>query len=249
MIEHSLSREKSDFRRSGLYVALMKNLQLAGCPVCRIGHEQEHRFIDSMFYERVNDPELRQNLKKSMGFCYEHALQVISFGDPLGNAIIYKDLLVDVKNRMKEAVAQAKGGSFATRPFFHRSQESDPDTRHPLHATAECPICVSRRQTDHDYLDFLVTHIDDDALATAYRESFGLCTPHLAAAVRVVHRRCADRRLVQLEQLESVIMDRLVAELKEIMRKSDYRFADEPSGPERDAWMRAIHKISGSPKM
>ena len=247
MIGHSPSSKKSDFQRSGLYVTLMKNLKLSGCPVCRVGHEQEHTFIDSMFYEQVNEPELRQNLKKSMGFCYTHALQVISFGDPLGNAIIYENLLLDVKERMKQAIAKTVNTSSTAKRFFHRSHE--PDIRYPLYANEKCPICVAKRQLDQDYLDFLVSHIDDDALAAAYRQSFGLCTPHLAEAVRIAQRRSFHQQLVQLEQLESAIMDHLIAELKEIMRKSDYRFADDPPGAEKDAWIRAIHKISGSPKL
>lgn len=249
MIEQSLSGEKSDFHRSRLYVALMENLRLSGCPVCRMGHEQEHRFIDSLFYEQVNDPGVRQDLKKSMGFCYTHALQVISFGDPLGNAIIYKDILMDVKSRMKGAVAQVGSGSLHAKRVLHRGHESDADSRHPLHADAECPICVARRQADRDCLEFLVSHIDDGALAAAYRRSSGLCAPHLATAVGIVHRRPLERQLVQLEQMESAIMDGLMDELAQIMRRSDYRFADEPSGPERDAWIRAIHKISGSPRL
>ncbi len=100
-----------------------------------------------------------------------------------------------------------------------------------------------------DCLEFLVSHIDDGALAAAYRRSSGLCAPHLATAAGIVHRRPIERQMVQLEQLESAIMDRLIAELTAIMRKSDYRFADEPPGPERDAWIRAIHKISGSPRL
>ena len=83
-----------------------------------------------------------------------------------------------------------------------------------------------------DCLELLVSHIDDGALAAG-----------------IVHRRPIERQMVQLEQLESAIMDRLIAELTAIMRKSDYRFADEPPGPERDAWIRAIHKISGSPRL
>jgi hypothetical protein len=37
----------------------------------------------------------------------------------------------------------------------------------------------------------------------------------------------------------------LHAELAEIIRKHDYRYRDEPWGPEKDAWSRAAAKLAG----
>jgi hypothetical protein len=39
--------------------------------------------------------------------------------------------------------------------------------------------------------------------------------------------------------------ERLLSELKEFMRKSDYRFAGEPMGPEGDSWTRAVEWVTG----
>ena len=233
--------EQGDLHRAAPYVTLMEYLALPGCPICRIGHEQEHSFIDILFYERVNEPELRLDLKKSFGFCQAHALQVISFGDPLGNAIIYENLLSDIKERLKTAVAKPAGAAPMVERFFH-SRDGQ-----PLSAEAECPICVSKRAREQDYVDFLVCHLDDDALAAAYGLSSGMCVPHLNEAVKIAQRGSFHRQLTRLQRLEAAIMDRLKDELKEIMRKHDYRFSAEPLGPERDAWIRAIRKVSGSP--
>lgn len=39
--------------------------------------------------------------------------------------------------------------------------------------------------------------------------------------------------------------EQLLAELKEFMRKSDYRFTGEPMGAEGDSWTRAVAWVTG----
>jgi len=46
--------------------------------------------------------------------------------------------------------------------------------------------------------------------------------------------------------VQRVIWERLTDQLSEIIRKSDYRFLDEPWGEEGDAWLRAIAVLAGS---
>jgi hypothetical protein len=37
----------------------------------------------------------------------------------------------------------------------------------------------------------------------------------------------------------------LLRDLREFLRKVDYRYRDEPKGPEQDAWLRALERFSG----
>jgi hypothetical protein len=61
-----------------------------------------------------------------------------------------------------------------------------------------------------------------------------LCLEHLAALPAGTARERFTARLRELRE-----------ELAEAIRKSDYRFADEPKGPEGDAWLRAIRVFGG----
>ncbi|MDF1522816.1 MAG: hypothetical protein P1P87_08360 [Trueperaceae bacterium] len=61
-----------------------------------------------------------------------------------------------------------------------------------------------------------------------------LCLEHLAGLPQGPARERFTARLHELRD-----------ELAEAIRKSDYRFADEPKGPEGDAWLRAIRVFGG----
>jgi hypothetical protein len=52
-------------------------------------------------------------------------------------------------------------------------------------------------------------------------------------------------RLRRLLQKHEAIVSRLIGELDEFQRKSDYRFRGEPIGDEADAWPRAIELVDG----
>ena len=61
-----------------------------------------------------------------------------------------------------------------------------------------------------------------------------LCLEHLAALPQGATR---DRFTARLRALRE--------ELAEAIRKADYRYANEPAGPEADAWLRAIRAYGG----
>ena len=234
----------TDIRQSAPFVNLIRAFGQAGCPVCRIGHEHEFQFIDTMSYERVNEPELRVELLHSLGFCPLHSRQLTAYGDPLGNAILHEALLNRWKERLDKAATQAFEPFYGPRRLFR--QETDEHER--LQPRGECPLCASGRRRERDYLEFLLDSIGDPQLLAAYRDSAGLCRPHLTDLAALVDSRRRHERFAAIARLEADILDRLAVELRELMRKHDYRFADEPKGPERDSWMRAIWKMAGYPQ-
>lgn len=46
---------------------------------------------------------------------------------------------------------------------------------------------------------------------------------------------------------QKAVLERLQADLREFIRKNDYRYIKEGFGEEGDAWRRAIEAISGAP--
>src|SRR5687767_11547818 len=72
---------------------LLEACREPGCPVCRLEQRSVERYLDSQFYESVNNPAWRDRLRASLGFCQEHAWLAVDqrLGDALGFAIIYRD--------------------------------------------------------------------------------------------------------------------------------------------------------------
>ena len=88
----------------------------------------------------------------------------------------------------------------------------------------------------------LLSHAADERFLDRYEASDGVCLIHLDQVLLTVKDTASIRRLLETHLL---IMQRLIDELDEFQRKSDYRFHDEAIGAEADAWQRAIELIDG----
>jgi hypothetical protein len=135
------------------FVHLCDALAAEGCPICTLLEKACYRQLDSLFYECVNDPGVRNRLAASHGFCNWHAHLALRIPHTdSGIAIIYEDLL--------------------------RAATEQP-LRRP---SASCPVCDTARFNERVYLGELLRHFDDPELRPRYEQSFGLCLPHLQQA-------------------------------------------------------------------
>lgn len=82
----------------------------------------------------------------------------------------------------------------------------------------------------------LLKYLDDAPLATALAKTDGLCLPHFSRALELVADAEQLRRLLRFER---EALHGLCDELSELIRKHDYRFADEGFGEEGTSWLRA----------
>lgn len=106
--------------------------------------------------------------------------------------------------------------------------------------TARCLACEVAAGTAAGSLQTLVGHLDDPRLESAFAGSDGLCRHHYAEAAGLT------RAETRLQAVQRRSLDRLVAQLDELIRKQDHRFRDEGLEPgERTAWMRAVAAVSG----
>jgi hypothetical protein len=69
-----------------------------------------------------------------------------------------------------------------------------------------------------------------------------LCVPHALRGLEIP--RIDKRRLIEVFARESAA---LRSELRTLIEHADYRRIREPVGEERDAWVRAVHLMIGSP--
>ena len=74
---------------------LLEACHQSGCPVCRLADRYVRSYLKHLFYESVNDLDLRKTLRLSQGFCAEHAWLAVEekLGDRLGWALIYQDVI------------------------------------------------------------------------------------------------------------------------------------------------------------
>lgn len=83
----------------------------------------------------------------------------------------------------------------------------------------------------------LLDHGEDDDIVHALTQSEGLCLPHIASLLQFDP---SHRHLRAVLAAERACLERLHGDLKEFIRKQDYRYAHESYGREADAWQRAV---------
>ncbi|HEY8392401.1 MAG TPA: DUF6062 family protein [Capillibacterium sp.] len=204
---------------------LAEALSEGACPVCRCLAAATGRSLRNFLYEFVNDPSTRDRLRACGGFCREHARALQQLGDPLAHSIIYADLIDGLCAGLTEQAAARNG-----HPAVPEEKE------------AACPVCREEKETQKRYLDGLLAAVRQSAFREEYRKQGFLCRPHFTAAYNLA-RDSETRSFLTAVQVER--LSQLSGELKEFIRKSDYRFAGELPGSERDAWLRAVRFWTG----
>jgi hypothetical protein len=205
-----------------------------GCPVCRLTLTAVSRYIATVDYELANDPEYRERILPAWGFCSTHAHQWLREGHILGVALVYGHVLHDVRPIIEAAGSRA--------PW--RSLRSRRDDR--LRPAERCRICTHRDEVER----MIVATLGDGLSSTnaefgvAFAQSDGLCLSHLRLALGILSDAATVTRLREATLNHQ---ERLGGHLREIVRKHDYRFREEPSGEERGAAVRVVEHVVGLP--
>ncbi len=193
-----------------------------GCPVCRILRNYEENEIETVLYEHVNDPWIRERFKESLGLCTYHAWQTVKKAysepllGPLGVSIIYEHML----------------------SLYVSSIESGKSLQEE-----KCFLCSLVEEKERDTVEALVERIEE--LLPAYEESESiLCRRHYEMTLAVLEERnpkAADRlKSIQLKKLKT-LRERINA----FIDKFDYRAEGEPTKEEISSLPLTVEALKG----
>ncbi|MCE5258433.1 MAG: DUF6062 family protein [Chloroflexi bacterium] len=221
------------------YFELLEAQPKAGCPVCRLVYKATDRYLDSLLYEAVLDPDVRAKLKAAQGFCATHVEMLGRRpGRALGIALIYRDI---IRAALTSAEEYAPNAPSKLDTLLGRNK---PGTRlvQALHTDQACPACQIGAEAEHNYTTLMLEYIEDPEFQEAYAQGEGLCFPHLLAVLDLANTPDEVRNLIdpQAERYRTMLH-----ELDEFIRKRDHRFRHEPMGDEGDVWLRAMNMIVG----
>jgi hypothetical protein len=229
-----------------LYFSLIEACEQPGCPACRLVHRFVEQYLDKLFYEAVNDRTLRHQLRLSRGFCNPHAWQAQEYGDVLGIAIIYQDILGNVLKSLPAGSSQTRSKSWLDSLRQYNSRSLGETIKKALLALTPkeaCPACQQRDSSTELVLSVLIESLPKDGFIDSLAASDGLCLPHLRQTFERMRPADVFYKLLDVEREK---LEGLRAELGEFIRKSDYRFREESLGSERDAARRAVAMAIGS---
>jgi hypothetical protein len=216
-----------------------------GCPVCRLTLRAVARAIERVDYEYVNEPDVRAKVERTWGFCNVHAQQWLRDGHVLGVALVYEGILARIQPEVERARPNERAGPFSgLAARFGRGRPRS--ACELLRPEGQCPICQERDEAEVQSVRVLGEGLAEsaDEFRAEFRQSDGLCLPHLRLALCTLGD---DETGAALRAAALTHQERLMRQLREIVRKHDYRFRDEPSGEERGAAARAVAHVAGLP--
>jgi hypothetical protein len=142
----------------------------AGCPICFLAEKSVARNIEDLFHEKVNDPGVAKELKRSGGFCEKHSEQLLQTQETLGIAIIYKRLIDVFIGHLKKNKVKPK--------------------------LASCPICTTYQQAEQRYLSNLIDHWEE--LKTEFAAFSTLCIGHTYKALDLMKQKKTFEELEEI---------------------------------------------------
>jgi hypothetical protein len=226
---------------------LLEAFDKQGCPVCRLVMDASLSYLDTLFYEQVNDVGVRRKLRASRGFCNWHAWQARQItSSALGVALIATDLISEELTRLDTLLQsptmqrrrRGEQGTIALkliRAFIRGWQRKE-----------QCPACRVIGEHDRHALETVMNFLHDPDFMRRFERSSPLCILHTTV---VLEDYCRHPELCSLITLQRQKYAQLVSILQEFCRKHDYRSAHESWGEESDDWLRAIEILAGKPDL
>jgi Family of unknown function (DUF6062) len=208
------------------FYKLLDAMKAPGCPICRRLVEENRRSIEGFLYESVNDPALRDEIRKDRGFCHRHSWQLARFGNALGSAILFRDVL----NTSSQLLDDIRPGS-----FLRKSP--------PIRATSEvCLFCRLEHHFHTTLVSELVAHISDSELKAGWQGAAMLCVPHLQEVCAALRDTDARTQIIDLHRRKYV---GLCEEMTRLIEKHSYDHRPEEIGSEKTSRLRAIEALVG----
>jgi len=234
---------------------LVDAMKKPGCPVCRIFRQASERALESFLWENVNEPDVRQGILDSYGFCPAHtrvmvAREMSTSSLPLGTNIIYEHLGRVVAGELKALRPGSAAGTVSkirgeARGLLVKAGLTKKGGG-PLHSRGECPACAAGNNGALNALHVLCEELPKQAeVQSVYLESDGLCLPHLREAIE----RHAGSFPKAIQLMIDDTVKRLEAQskdMKEYIRKANWAYRDEKLTEAEDtAWRKTLTFFTG----
>jgi len=243
-------------RHPASYFDLLEALNREGCAICRLAVAATDRYLDNWVYEAFTDSGNRELLVRAGGFCTTHTWAVARPHATFQLAVAYRSVLLAAAQVRAIGSAEESGreGVMGRRGWWQRLFGCRRHTGQRAGAAAEreaaarwriCPACYIRMEQEDRVLMAFAQTCGEPEVQEAFMHSSGFCLIHFRAARRACAAMQPASVLAWLDEAQRTCIQRIVAQLDELIRKHDYRFSDEPRGEEVHAWRLAAELVAG----
>lgn len=204
-----------------IFMPILKDsLENRNCPICTILRDYETSILESLLYERVNDPEVRRKFIDSMGLCKYHAWLIVelseksSLVDNLGPSLLYRDVLAKYM-----------------RDDFNSKKRA-------------CPICREVATYEKMIIKWIAKCMDESEwFRSLYANSKSVfCDKHYR---RLVSQMRNPSAIKEFKSIQREKLDNILSRLDAYIAKKDYRTREEIRDEEVHAWIDALKVLKG----
>jgi hypothetical protein len=216
---------------------LEEALRQQGCAVCRLVERAGRSYLEYLLYDLVNDPEVQEEFRASLGLCERHVRGMLEKGDGLGVAILYRAAVKELLGLLSK-IPDAPRSQASLAKLLGKSTKVEPAIPEPGDG---CMVCSAEGEAERRYLRVLLDGAQDGSLGGLMAGSGSVCVRHLSRASMLAGGWLPPALVDATRQM----FEDLEADLGRYVRHSDYRFRDEPWGKERDSWKRVVERMVG----
>jgi hypothetical protein len=236
---------------------LLDAMQQPGCPICRLFRQASRRAVESFLWENVNEPDVRQGIIDSYGFCSPHtrmmaAQELYTSSIALGTNIIYEHLGRITARELEQL--RSAGGSSEGMDLGDRLRGWLKNLGLPVKGAKQlqprgiCPVCEVGNNAALNSLHVLCEEIiSQNDVREKYLASDGVCLNHMRAAIELHSRRFPGGVRVLIDDTVERLNSQS-ASMKEYIRKSNWTYRDEKATEAEDtAWRKTLTFFTGLP--
>jgi ribosome biogenesis GTPase A len=199
------------------------------CPICAAQSQAVFDFFVHWQYAVSTDEDARRAFTAARGFCWVHTWQFQQIASPQGISEGYAPLVETALAELRQLVERTP-------------QEGAAGVGTLLPTGERCAACRILRETGAAQLARLITYITTSEGQERYRQSQGLCLPHLQSALLSSPQQEAIDFLLD-EQANR--MEEISEDMRSYVLKRDALRRGLLNTNEENAWRRALLQLAG----
>ena len=182
-----------------------------------------------MLYEFVNDSKVRNDLRKSLGYCEKHSMQLIKIVgktyNKFGASIIIGDVIREIIKKLEEF-------SKLTLKELKKIEI----TNH------NCPACIYQQSYENIYYSDILDNLENEDFFNKFLERDGLCFKHLLVLLKMIKNSLIRNKIIENQKSK---LTKINEDLNAFVKKHDYQNKEKITVNEAMALEKAFRKIIG----
>ena len=229
------------------------------CLMCALERKTELGEAERYLGASVMEPDVRVKVN-DRGFCRKHHAMLFSMSNRLGHALMLESHMIEIRQKMdrindkleksaKQLVNAGLGDKLngkakaATQEILNQAQAVN-------EMADSCLMCESIAENMGRYLHtFFHLYQHDTDFRTKFKNSKGLCLPHLGQMLEVAAQELSTKDLGEFVQTVTKLnrenYDRIQEDISWFIKKFDYRYENESWKNSKDAVERTVNKARG----